>query len=446
MQSNTAPTKISALSGSSSKRIPVFPVEHILPFILVTVLFFIWGMSNNLTDILVQQFKKSFELSPLQAQLVQTAVFFGYACMAIPAALFMRRWGYKAGIVAGLCIFSTGTLLFYPAASIGQYTPFLLALFIVGCGSATLETAANSFSAQSGAPETSEQRLNFSQSFNPPGTIAGVIVGTYFILSGIENSPAKVAEMRAAGTYAAYLHMEIMRVVPTYLVIGVVVLLFALLIGLSKFPAIHSEHEDGGSHGSFGELFHYPHLWVAVFAQFCYCGAQFATWSAYIFYMKQYTGVTEREAAWFLTGNLIMMGVGRFVSTGLMRWFDAARMTGVYAVINIALLTFGILRPGFSGAIAILISSFFMSLMFPTIFAMGIKGLGPNTKLGGSLLVMSVAGGGVFPPALGYIARQTGSYALGYTVPLAAYVVVGLYGFYGRRMQIEDAAAYPAEG
>jgi FHS family L-fucose permease-like MFS transporter len=423
---------------AEQRRAPVFPVGHVLPFVLVTVLFFIWGMSNNLTDILVQQFKKSFELSPLQAQLVQTAVFFGYACMAIPAALFMRRWGYKAGIVAGLCIFSTGTMLFWPAASIGQYTPFLIALFIVGCGSATLETAANPFVAQFGAVETSEQRLNFAQSFNPPGTITGVIVGAYFILSGIENSPAKVDQMRAAGTYATYLRMEIMRVVPTYIVISIVVLLFALLIGLIKFPAIQSEHEGSTDHGRFTELFGYPHLWVAVFAQFCYCGAQFATWSAYIFYMKQYTGVTERTAALFLTGNLVAMGLGRFVSTWLMRWFDPAQMTGVYALINIGLLTYGIARPGFAGAMAILVSSFFMSLMFPTIFAMGIKGLGPNTKLGGSLLVMAVAGGGVFPPLLGFVAKRTGSYALGYAVPLAAYIVVALYGFYGRSMQVAD--------
>jgi FHS family L-fucose permease-like MFS transporter len=395
-------------------------------------------MSNNLTDILVQQFKKSFELSPLQAQLVQTAVFFGYACMAIPAALFMRRWGYKAGIVAGLCIFSAGTLLFWPAASIGQYMPFLLALFIVGCGSATLETAANPFIAQFGPAETSERRLNFSQSFNPPGTIAGVIVGAYFILSGIENSPAKVEQMRAAGTYAAYLHMEIMRVVPTYIAIGVLVMLFALLIGLIKFPTIQSEHEGSGDHGRFSELFGYPHLWVAVFAQFCYCGAQFATWSAYIFYMKQYTAVTEREAALFLTGNLVAMALGRFVSTWLMHWFDAARMTSMYALINIALLMFCIVRPGFAGAMTILASSFFMSLMFATIFAMGIKGLGPNTKLGGSLLVMAVAGGGVFPPLLGFVAKRTGSYALGYAVPLAAYIVVALYGYLGRAIEIRD--------
>src|SRR5579859_256982 len=345
----------SAKHPAEERRAPVFPVGHVLPFVLVTILFFIWGMSNNLTDILVQQFKKSFELSPLQAQLVQTAIFFGYAIMALPAAFFIRRWGYKAGIVAGLCIFSTGTLLFWPAAVIGQYLPFLMALFLVGCGSATLETAANPFIAQFGAVETSEQRLTFSQSFNAPGSIVGIVIGTYFILSGIENSPAKIDQMRLAGTYASYLHMEIMRVVPTYTMIGAAILLFALLISFIQFPAILREHEGpGNDHGRFIELFNYPHLWMAVMAEFCYCGAQFATWSAYIFYMKQYTGVGERTAALLLTGNLAAMALGRFASAWLMRWFNPARMTAAYAVINIALLAYSILRPGFAGAMTIL--------------------------------------------------------------------------------------------
>src|SRR5277367_3070064 len=191
MQPVTAPRT----PGQPAQRAPVFPIGHLFPFVLVTVLFFILWMSNNLTDILVQQFKKSFELSPLQAQLVQTAVFFGYFCMALPAALGMRRWGYKAGILAGLCLFGTGTLMFWPAAVIGRYWLMLTALFVVGCGSATLETAANPFIAQTGAPETSEQRLNFSQAFNPPGTITGVLIGTFFIFSGVELSAARVTQM-----------------------------------------------------------------------------------------------------------------------------------------------------------------------------------------------------------------------------------------------------------
>jgi FHS family L-fucose permease-like MFS transporter len=251
---------------------PVFPKQYVLPFALVTALFFLWGMSNNLTDILVQQFRKSFELSPLQAQLVQTAVFMGYFCMALPAAIFMRRLGYKAGILAGLCLFGGGMLLFWPAAIFGHYGPFLLALFVVGCGSATLETASNSFIAQLGASATSERRLNLSQAFNPPGTITGVLIGTFFIFSGVNPTPDKVASMQAAGTYTRYLHSEIMRVVPTYVVLGCVVLLWALWIGLTKFPQIESEHEneDDEDKGRFVQLFRYPHLWLAVLAQFCY--------------------------------------------------------------------------------------------------------------------------------------------------------------------------------
>ncbi|MGA8938990.1 MAG: L-fucose:H+ symporter permease [Acidobacteriaceae bacterium] len=439
----SAPGAGSSPAGSTDAETQVFPREHILPFVLVTVLFFLWGMSNNLTDILVQQFRKSFELSPLQAQLVQTAVFMGYFCMAMPAAIFMRRWGYKAGILAGMFLFGGGMLMFWPAAIWGHYGPFLCALFVVGCGSATLETAANPFIAQFGPAATSERRLNFSQAFNPPGTITGVLIGTFFIFSGVNPTPEKLASMRVSGTLAHYLHSEIMRVVPTYVGLGCVVLLWALWIALTKFPTIQSEHEESGDKGRFVELFRFPHLWLAVLAQFCYCGAQISTWSAFIFYMLQYTGVTERTAALFLTGNLVALAVGRFVSTGLMRWFSPTKMMGTYAVVNIALLSVGILHPGRVGAGAILATSFFMSIMFPTIFALGVKGLGPNTKLGGSVIVMAVVGGAAFPPLLGLIAKHTGSYARGYVIVAVAYVVVALYGFFGSRTRGEPVVGIP---
>lgn len=419
-QPSTATTNTSA---------PVFPTGQLLPFVLVVVLFFIWGMSNNLTDILVQQFRKGFNLSQLQAQMVQSAVFTGYFCMALPAALLMRRWGYKAGILAGLCIFGIGTLLFWPAAVIGHYAPFLLALFVVGCGSATLETAANPFIAQFGPAETSERRLNFAQAFNPPGTITGVLVGTYFIFSGVELPATKVAQMKAAGTYAPYLHTEIMRVVPTYVALGCVVLLWAVLIGITRFPVMATETGRDGDRGSFRELKYYPHLWFAVVAQFFYVGAQITTWSAFIPYVKQYTTISERGAGWFLTGNLILIACGRFVSTWLMRWIRPSRMMAVYAIVNIGLIGFGIVHPGFAGAVAIMVTSFFMSIMFPTIFALGVKGLGANTKLGGALIVMSIVGGAALPLLLGAIARSTGSIARGYIVVALAYLAVVIYGF-----------------
>lgn len=410
---------------------PVFPVGHMWPFVLVTVLFFLWGMSNNLTDILVQQFRKSFELSQFSAQLVQTANFFGYFCLAIPAALVMRRWGYKTGMVLGLVLFGTGMILFWPAAASGQYAPFLIALFTVGGGASILETAANPFIAQFGDPATSEQRLNFSQAFNPPGTITGVLIGTYFIFSGVEKTNVQVAAMKAAGTYHAYLHTELLRVVPTYLTFGAIVLLCALVLGMTKFPVMTSEHEgEGEDHGSFAELAQQPLIWIAVAANFCNVGAQISSWSMLIPYMKQYTVVSERTAAHYLTAVLIAMGIGRFVSTPLMRYIRPSLMLALYGVFNTVLMLLAVLRPGMVGAWAVVASGFFISVMYPTIFALGLKGLGRNTKLGGSLLVMAIVGGAIFPPVAGLIAKHTGGWALGYLVPMAGFVGVAIYGFF----------------
>lgn len=414
---------------NAQQDVPVFPTGRSMPFVLVIALFLLWGMSNNLTDILVQQFRKGFDLSQFQAQLVQFSVFLGYFCMAMPAALLMRRKGYKVGILAGLILFGTGMLLFWPAAAIGSYAPFLLALFVVGCGSATLETAANPFIAQFGPAATAARRLNFAQAFNPPGTITGVLLGTYFIFSGVELPLTRVQQMKAAGTYGSYLHTEILRVVPVYIALGCLVLFWAVLIARTAFPNLQTQTAHEPEDGKLSDLRHHPHLWFAAFAQFCYVGAQVATWSAFIPYVKQYTNLTERQAGYFLTGNLILLAVGRFVSTGLMKWFRPASMVAIYALMNIALVAYGVLNPGVGGAVAIMATSFFMSIMFPTIFALGVQGLGLQTKVGGALLVMSVIGGGIVPLLLGYIARSSHSLALGYVAVAAMYLVVALYGF-----------------
>jgi MFS transporter, FHS family, L-fucose permease len=426
--------QVSKATGSkteeSRKAKRVFPAGQTGLFVLVTALFFLWGMSNNLTDILVQQFRKSFELSRFAAQLVSTANFTGYFCMAIPAALLMRRRGYKMGIVLGLVVFGSGMLLFWPAAVSGRYLPFLVALFTVGCGASVLETAANPFIAQFGPAETSERRLNFAQAFNPPGTILGVLIGARFIFSGVELKAPQVEAMKKAGTYGAYLHAELMRVVPTYLGLGLIVLLFALLLSRMKFPSPGSEHsgESSGS-GSFRTLLQYPHLWFAVMANMCNVGAQICMWSNLILYMKQYTPVTERRAANYLTGTLVAMLVGRFVSTQIMKYVPASRLLGIYGAANVLLMTIAVTRPGWGGAYAIVAAGFFLSIMFPTIFALGLKGLGDNTKLAGSFLVMAIVGGALFPLALGWVAQKTGSFALGYTIPLLGFAGVGVYGF-----------------
>jgi FHS family L-fucose permease-like MFS transporter len=414
----------------NAKGVPVFPVGQMALFLMVLVLFFLWGMSNNLTDILVQQFRKSFELTKFKAQLVSTANFTGYFCMAIPAALVMRRWGYKTGMLMGLILFGTGLVLFWPAALIGKYPPFLVALYTVGCGLSVLETACNPFVAQFGPAATSEQRLNFAQAFNPPGTIVGVWVGRQFILSGVELTPAQVVAQKAAGTYGAYLHGEIMRVVPTYIAFGLVVLLFALALSRMHFPTITSEHEgDSGGHGSFRALLHYPQLWFAVAANVLNVGAQICMWSNLIFYMKQYTPVGEKTAANYIIYSLVAMLAGRFVSTPIMKYVSPSKLLGIYGAVNVGLMAMAVARPGWGGAYAIVAASFFLSIMFPTIFALGLKGLGENTKLAGSMLVMAIVGGAVLPLVLGKIATITGSMALGYLVPLVCYVGVGLYGF-----------------
>jgi len=441
------------LKHNPDARPSVFPTGYLLPFLLTTLIFFVWGMSNNLTDILVQQFRKSFSLTLLQAQLVQTSVFLAYGTMAIPSALLMRRFGYKAGLLLGLIVFSVGTLLFWPAAVVGRYLPFLCALFVVGSGSSILETAANPLIAQFGDPATSEHRLNFAQAFNPPGTIVGVLIGTWFIFSGIEKSPAQVAVMKAQGTYAPYLHHEILRVVPTYVGLGIAVLALAVVIWRTRFPAsmdIFATETDLVSpsaeipRGSYGRLLSNPHLMFAVLAQFFYVGTQVCTWSTLIPYMRAYTTVSERTSGYFLTATLIALAVGRIVSTPLMRYLRPSTMMGCYAVINVLLVTVGIWRPGMAGAYAILATSFFMSMMYPTIFALGVKDLGSDTKLGGSLIVMSIVGGAIFPPAMGWITRMTGSIALGYLLAAVGYVIVAMYAFLGPHISAREVTSAPA--
>ena len=422
-------------STSKAQKIdaPLFREGYAVAFVLVIGLFFLWGMSNNLTDILVQQFKKSFELSPFQAQLVQTAVFLGYFTMALPMAIAMRRWGYKTGMLCGLALFGVGTLMFWPAAVMDTYGLMLTALFLIGCGSATLETAANPFMAEAGPAETSERRLNFAQAFNPSGSIAGILVGTFFIFSGVELSNDRVAVMKAQGTYGTYLHGELMRVVPTYVTLGVVVLLLGVVLYVTKLPSGGTitlpdvEIDDEKVFSQLGALLRMRGIRAAVIAQFCYCGAQVGTWSAFIPYMKQYTHVSERGAGLLLTGNLIALTSGRFLSTALMRWISPVRMMALYAVVNIGLILVAVLAPSAVGVAALVATSFFMSIMFPTIFALGLKGLGKRTKMGGSLIVMAVVGGAIVPPLLGLVARLTMSYAMGYVVVAACYGVVAVY-------------------
>lgn len=410
----------------------LIPAGMATPFLLITSLFFLWGVPNNLNDVLIRQFMKSFAISRFQAGLVQSAFYMGYFSLAAPAALLMRKYGYKFGFVVGLCLLGTGTTLFWPAAQVDSYLFFLFALFVIASGLAFLETASNPFIAQLGDPQGAARRLNFSQAFNPLGAIAGVLVGTVFIFSGVELRPSQVAVMQAQHIYRSYLRRETMRVVDPYLVLGLAAFILAIIIWRTQFPAI-GDVEDSASEerGSFKELLNYPHFLLSIVAQFMYVGAQVCTWSYFIQYVEDFTHRPEKIAGYLLTGTLAAFGVGRFGSAAAMKYVRPASLMGVYSLINIVLVGIGIAFPGWVGLWCIFLTSFFMSVMFPTIFALGIDGLGRNTKIGGSLIVMSVVGGAVLTPIMGLISEAEHSIAMAYVVPLVGFCFVALYAFFG---------------
>jgi FHS family L-fucose permease-like MFS transporter len=402
-------------------------------FVLVTGLFFLWGIPNNLNDVLIRQFMESFEISRLQAGLVQSAFYSGYFLFSIPAALTMRRFGYKAGLITGLLLYAIGCSMFLPAAIYSSYSFFLVALFIIASGLGFLETGANPLIAQLGSKDNAVRRLNFSQAFNPIGSIVGVLIGTLFIFSGVELTSSDVSALKARGVYQVYLHHETMRVITPYLVLSAVVLIWAALIARVHFPQFEDDAASATG-ATYRGLFRRSNFILAVLAQFCYVGAQVGTWSYFIQYAQDYTHVSERSAGLLLTGTLVAFSAGRFLSSQLMRRFSAGRLMGSFALTNVTLVSIGILVPSWIGMICIFLTSFFMSLMFPTIFALGLRDLGQSTKLGSSAIVMAIIGGAIFTPLMGYLFQVTKSMAAAMVIPLCCYLWVAFYGFWNSRM------------
>jgi FHS family L-fucose permease-like MFS transporter len=410
---------------------PLIPHGRLIPFLVVTPLFFLWAIPNNLTDFLIRQFMKSFEINRSGAAQLQIGIFVGYFLMAIPAGQLMRYFGYKAGLVTGLILMGSGCWLFWPAAHSDMYSFFVAAQFVIGCGLSFLETGANSFIAQLGPTASSERRLNFSQAFNPLGSITAGLVGTVFIFSGVEFSSAETAAKRAAGTMQAYLHSETLRVVPTYLVLGSVALLWALMVLATKFPDTAKEdvsREDAGPPKHVRLM--QRHFVLAVLTQFLYVGAQVGTWSYFILYVRSATGIGDKAAGYMLTGTLAAFAVGRFSSAWLMKHFHARSMLGVYSVVNVALGLVAVVHPGWVGAMCLLTTSLFMSIMFPTIFALGLKGMGDKTKTAGSLLVMAILGGAALTKVMGILADASGLQTA-YLVPVVCFAGVALYAWFG---------------
>jgi FHS family L-fucose permease-like MFS transporter len=420
----------SASQSEGSLDAPIITRKTVLPFVLITALFFLWAIPNNLNDVLIRQFMKSFVMTRLQAGLVQFAFYLGYFFLALPAGFIMRRFGYKSGFLIGLSFFTLGAFLFWPAALANSYPFFLAALFIIASGCSFLETASNPFIVQLGDPRSAARRLNLAQAFNPLGSITGVLIGTVFIFSGIHLSAAQIGAQKAAHTYLGYLHSETLRVADPYLVLSAFTLTLLILIAITRFPHdLTASHEHAEEHGSIAGLLRKPHFVLAVMAQFAYVGAQVGTWSYFIPYVVSYTPEHNKAAGYLLTMSLVGFGVGRFFSAWIMRYVRPSLLMGIYCAVNTLLAAIGVFLPGWIGVWSLLLSSFFMSLMYPTIFAQGIRGLGKNAKIGGSILVMSIVGGALMPLLMGYIADDSGSQALAYLVPMVAYLLIGAYSF-----------------
>lgn len=401
--------------------------RYLLPLILIVSLFFLWGAANNLNDVLMKHFKKAFTLSDFQTGLVQSAFYFGYFCFAIPAAIFMKRFGYKAAVVLGLVLFGAGALLFVPAADMHSYGFFLVALYVLASGLAFLETSANPLVTVLGDPATAERRLNFAQSFNPLGSITGVLIGSSFILSGIELTPEQTAAM-SESALQAYYTAESQAVKGPYLAIGLFVLAWAALVALVKFPpAAQSAADETASKGDYRALLARPYFLLGVVAQFFYVGAQVGIWSYLIRYTQaEIPGTPERLAAQAITVSLALLFAGRFLGAALMSRIAPAKLLARFAAINVLLCGFGALAGGQMGLAAMIATSLFMSIMFPTIFALSIRGLGPLTKAGSSLLVMSIIGGAVITALMGHVSDSS-SIALAMLVPAACFVAIFVF-------------------
>ena len=383
-----------------------------LAYILVTSLFFMWGLSYGLLDVLNKHFQETLDITRARSGLLQMAYFGAYFLMALPASMLMSRKGYKTGILLGLSLFATGALLFIPATSAGQFEFFLFALFVIACGLACLETAANPYVTFLGAPETAEQRLNLSQSFFGVGSFIGPIIGGAVFFGDAAASRGGVQT--------------------TYVAIASVVVLIALLIARTPMPNIREE-TVATADAVARPLSQQRHLHFAVVAQFFYVAAQVGIGAFFINYVTEHaSGITSQHASFLLSVAMVCFLVGRFLGTALMSRIAPATLLFAYACINVALCLLVMAGFGWASVIALIATFFFMSIQFPTIFALGVKNLGAQTKRGASFIIMSIVCGALVPPLMGLLADRS-STATSFLIPAFCFVVVAWFGKSGWR-------------
>jgi MFS transporter, FHS family, L-fucose permease len=394
--------------------------EYLIPFILVTSLFFLWGFAHGCLDVLNKHFQELLNMSKAKSAFVQFVFYGGYFLMAIPAGFVMQKFGYKRGILFGLLLFAIGAFLMLPATLAQTFGSFLFCLFIIACGLTCLETAANPYTTVLGPPEFGERRINFSQSFNGLGWIAGPLVGGMLIFSGSGDSN------------------KFASIALPYMLIGTLVLIVAFFFWRVKLPEInddaHSSHSAADvAESKLRDLLKHPHFVLAVLAQFLYVAAQTGVNSFFINYVtEELPSLSNQQAAQILGfGGMGLFWLGRFTgSTIFMRLMKPNRLLALYAFMNVVMMGLVVAGLGWISVVALFSTYFFMSLMFPTIFALGIKGMGPLTKKASSFLVMSIVGGAILPMFMGWIADNS-SMALGFLMPLVCFAYIVFFGLKG---------------
>lgn len=397
--------------------------DNKVAIILIISLFFFWGFIHNLDPILIAHLRSAFSLTHLQASLVDSAVFIAYLFMAIPAGLIMKKYGYRIGIVIGLVLFSIGCFLFVPAANTMSYVYFLGALFVVACGITILETAANPYITVLGDPSKATQRLNFAQSFNGLAAFVAPILGGQLILTQDPLTPTQVASLNELEKLR-YVQAETAVVKGPYVVLGSIILLVVLVFMFIKLPEVKEEDENKSS---FLKALKHKNVAWAVFAQFFYIGAQVCVLSFLIVFATEVAGVDPKNAKYFagIAGLLFMLG--RFIGTFLMRSLNPTKLLFISALISTILSLICVLGQGVVTLYSMVSIAFFMSIMFPTIFAIGVQGTGSDTKSASSLIIMSIVGGAILPPILGYISDLSGHLQYGYFVVTICFIVVAVF-------------------
>lgn len=420
--------------------------SYFVPLMLVTSLFFLWGIANSLNGTLIKHFQTALGLNRGQAGIVDSAFYIGYFVMALPAAFLMNRIGYKKGILIGLFLYVAGALIFFPAAEVRVYGLFLFALFVIACGLAFLETAANPYVTVLGSSSSAESRLNFAQSFNGLSLILGPVIGSLFIFSEKEYSNEMLDAMPVAQSEAIRI-AEAESVQMPYLVIAGVVMLVAILFAITRMPEISSPDERGAT---LKGITRHRHLMFGVLAQFFYVGAQASLWAYFVdfklhFAKGDHLGIVQLIyqytqdmtptviASYHASFAFVLFMVGRFVGTWLLTKFPAHRLLASYAAACVILIAYALMSSGISAVFAISLTYFFMSIMFPTIFALSIKNLGDQVKLGSGLVIMAIVGGAVLPPITGYLSLAGLENAL--IIPLVSFLVILFFGMTGYKVK-----------